>query len=246
MKTSRCHNETGPCEITIMFDRGEPGEGSCIHIQVSTWLGRPRSVYFIELSEIKYKNNPFKILSLFFPVRQKNAPFPATAIKPPRCSSIFFLFIFCQESSIYSQCLGDLLFLLVTCASVLFHNLDTHITHTLMKHTYRDLGVGTLNGIQGTKCLFSLTSGADAHLLILNPCRHWGFSGGAVLTPAVIWAVGTMLAPGSIKYVWGSVSVSTAFISVCQQTQGPVLSAELGPLGLLASCPGGQGFGFPH
>lgn len=129
-------------------------------------------MYFIELSEIKYKNNPFKILSLFFPVRQKNAPFPATAIKPPRCSSIFFLFIFCQESSIYSQCLGDLLFLLVTCASVLFHNLDTHITHTLMKHTYRDLGVGTLNGIQGTKCLFSLTSGADAHLLILNPCRH--------------------------------------------------------------------------
>lgn len=53
-----------------------------------------------------------------------------------------------------------------------------------------------------------------------------------MLTPAVIWAVGTMLAPGSIKYVWGSVSVSTAFISVCQQTQGPVLSAELGPLGL--------------
>lgn len=46
-----------------------------------------------------------------------------------------------------------------------------------------------------------------------------------MLTPAVIWAVGTMLAPGSIKYVWGSVSVSTAFISVCLGFSAVLFSA---------------------
>lgn len=46
-----------------------------------------------------------------------------------------------------------------------FHN--THITYTIITLTYRALWVGTLNGVQRTFCLFSLTTGAGAHLSIL-------------------------------------------------------------------------------
>ncbi len=41
-------------------------------------------------------------------------------------------------------------------------------TYCHMTHTYRALGVGTLNGIRRAVCSFSLPSGASAHFSILS------------------------------------------------------------------------------
>lgn len=57
---------------------------------------------------------------------------------------------------------------MAVCVSILFHNLDSLIHYILKTHTYRVLGVDTLNDIQRGIYSFSLTSGAGARLSILN------------------------------------------------------------------------------
>ncbi len=48
------------------------------------------------------------------------------------------------------------------------YSLDILITYCHMTHTYRALGVGTLNGNRRAVCSFSLPSGASAHFSILS------------------------------------------------------------------------------
>ncbi len=58
--------------------------------------------------------------------------------------------------------------LVAACISITHYSLDILITYCHMTHTYRALGVGTLNGIRRAVCSFSLPSGASAHFSILS------------------------------------------------------------------------------
>ncbi len=60
---------------------------------------------------------------------------------------------------------GTPLSLVAACISITHYSLDILITYCHMTHTYRALGVGTLNGIREGGLFISLPSGASGPLL---------------------------------------------------------------------------------